>query len=72
MSLESDNTGILQGEKMTEQVLLRIQQLAEQADNYTTVKYGTALHFPHTPKEWQRLRDLKFAELLAIEYFNIP
>ena len=51
---------------MNEQSILRIQQLAEQADNFTIEKFGTSLNLPD-PKEWQYIRDVKFAELIAIE-----
>lgn len=55
---------------MSEQTILHIQQLAEQADNFTIEKFGTSLNLPD-PKEWQKNRDIKFAELIAIEFFNI-
>ena len=51
---------------MNEQSILRIQQLAEQADNFTIEKFGTSLNLPD-PKEWQYIRDVKFAELIANE-----
>lgn len=55
---------------MNEKLILRIQRLAEEADNFTIKNFDTALKFPD-PKEWQCIRDVKFAELIAFDCANI-
>lgn len=52
------------------ETILRIQQLAEKADNLTIEHFGTALNLP-CPKEWQRIRDSIFAKIIAIECSGI-
>lgn len=58
---------------MNEQAMLRVQQLAEQADNFTIENFGTSLNLQDTKKwlqdtkEWQCIRDVKFAELIVKE-----
>lgn len=55
---------------MNEQIVLYIQQLAEQADNLTIEHFGTALNLPD-PKEWQRIRDSIFAKMIVNECSGI-